>query len=81
MRPVALLYVEVDDQHAPQTPLRFEHTECDDDVVEDAEAVAGTREGMVGAATEVGGSPALERDARRCERHACRTAGSLDELR
>ena len=58
VRPVALVDVEVDDEHAqPGTAVGAQRPQRGDDVVEDAEAAAGVGEGVVRAAAEVRAAP------------------------
>ena len=53
VRAVALVDVDVDDEHPPGAAGRAEVSDRSDDVVEDAEAATGVRERVVGAAAEV----------------------------
>ena len=70
----------VDDDHPVDPSLGPHHAQGGDDVVEDAEAAADVRKGVVRPAAEVRRDAVLERRACREDRCAGRAAGALDEL-
>ena len=80
MGAVALVHVQIDDEHSAQEPAGAQGSRRADDVVEHAEALAGVVEGVVGAAAQVRSPAVLERGLGRQKGGADRAAGALDEL-
>jgi hypothetical protein len=80
VRAVALVHVEVDDEHPPNTARGAQAPDCDDDVVEDAEAAPGVRKGVMRAAADVCAHALRECGVRGEERRPDGAAGALDEL-
>ena len=68
VRPVPLVHVDVDHEHAADVAGGAEVAERGDDVVEDAESASRVREGVVGPAAEVRRDTVLERGPRRHDR-------------